>query len=97
MKQPEIYPIQPNYLYQGKVVDNQDPDKKGRVKVEVEKLTTGIAKDKLPWYVILPVAGAGNNQSVAIPTNDTVVFVTFPNGDIYNGVVQYSLSSIKAQ
>lgn len=76
----------------GVVVDNADKESKSRVKVEVQGLTTGIATDALPWYAIMNPAGGNNNSSVAIPSINSRVLVAFPDGDIYNGVVQFVLA-----
>lgn len=95
MQQPTVYPIQAGKLYQGTIVKNDDPKKRSRVKVQVTMLTDGISEDNLPWYVILPVAGASNNQCLSVPTLQSTVFVSFPDADIYNGVVEYVFSDIE--
>lgn len=76
----------------GYVKDNADPQSKSRVKVEVDGVTTGLDKSKLPWYAIMNPAGGNNNSSVAIPSNGSRVLVSFPDGDIYNGIVQFVLA-----
>lgn len=103
----EIYPIQSGKLYAGRVIENNDPEKRGRVKVEIDLLTKDIKVDNkdatddqkkeiLPWYVVLPSPSSGNNQSISVPSLNTLVFVSFPNSDIYNGVVVHSFSDLKA-
>ena len=42
---PNLY----NMLYIGEVVDNKDPKKLGRLKVNVPNITGGCATDDLPW------------------------------------------------
>ena len=103
----EIYPIQSGKLYAGRVIRNDDPKKRGRIKVEIDLLTKDIEvngavasdddkKEILPWYVVLPSPSSGNNQSISVPSLNTLVFVSFPNSDIYNGVVVHSFSDLKA-
>lgn len=75
----------------GKIIDNNDPLSKGRVRVEVDGMTKDIPKECLPWYAVINTAGGNNNSSVAIPSNNSRVLVTFPDGDIYNGIVQFVL------
>lgn len=84
-------------LYLGKVVNSADDKEVSRVQVRIDGLTDKTEKDgkdyiqesDLPWYAVLPSAGGGNNQSIAVPQPGTLVLVSFPDTDIYNGVVQF--------
>ena len=75
--------------YRGKVVDVQDPDKKGRIKVQVYPFWPDIEAIYLPWCVpAMPLfEGAGNNVgSLIVPKVDTYVWVFFEAGDLYQPV-----------
>jgi len=78
----------------GQVVDNEDPKNRQRVRVAIPFLTEGIPLDRLPWY---PQVLGGNNNKVSIPPKGTWVYVEFPNGDIYNGIVKGTLSASPIQ
>jgi uncharacterized protein involved in type VI secretion and phage assembly len=79
----------------GRVVDNEDPENYQRIRVTIPNITEGIPKDDLPWYPIL--TKGTNNNSVSIPEIGSFVLVSFPNGDIYNGLVEGFLSSSPQQ
>jgi hypothetical protein len=82
-----------NSNYSGLVVDNSDPSSKGRVRVSIPELLGGIEPSKLPWYIVKNGTGVGGNSySNVLPINSEVT-VEFPNNDIYNGIVTYSVSS----
>jgi len=83
-------------LYEGVVVDNEDPKQLGRVKVEVTGLTLGIDKKYLPWYnIMLPafLGGSMYTSQFAIPQLNTRVYVMFPSDDVYAGLVIGSVLS----
>ena len=68
----------------GKVVENDDPQKEGRIKVFIKPIHEGINRSNLPWA--LPHRGfSGGNQesdegSIAVPQVDSWVYVTFEKG-----------------
>lgn len=75
-----------NATYHGIVVDNVDPLKLKRVKVQVEGLMVG-EPEKLPWVYQEESSSLGNNATTgvfAVPKVDSIVEVFFPNGDIYS-------------
>jgi len=90
-----------NGIYRAKVLDNNDPDKLGRIKVEVYPFllgemtalemfnVNGIRTDILPWaspaFPLFDGAGEGTGR-FSIPKNNTFVFVFFENNDIYQPV-----------
>lgn len=66
----------------GKVVDNNDPRKKGRVRVHIPLLTDEIPVEELPWYrPKLEVDG----KSFRLPDIGKLVSVEFPSDRIYDG------------
>ena len=80
------YLLQGN-LYQGTIVDTNDPQRKNRVKVKIDNLTDQLDKELLPFYIVFHSAGQGNNSVSNVPTIGSRVIVNFPNNDIYNGIV----------
>jgi hypothetical protein len=77
-------------MYRGQVLDNNDPDKLGRIKVNLFGLTDGIDAEDLPWavpaYSIFTGSGIGYGF-FAVPEIGTHVFVFFEGGgDIYQPV-----------
>jgi len=69
----------------GKVVDNLDPKKLGRIKVEIKELVEG-SPDKLPWsYPENPSFLGGNNKVgyFTVPEIGSEVIIKFPTEDIY--------------
>lgn len=79
--------------WQGFVVNNEDPEQLNRIQVSIDNLTDEIPTEHLPWYVILTHPTSGNNSHCSIPQVGSRVLVSFPNGDIYNGVVSFSIPS----
>lgn len=78
-------------IYRGKVVDNNDPDKKGRIKVRVYGImqNSKIQTDSIPWAVSAqPLSnGAGTGVgSFYIPRVDSEVFLFFESGDFMSPV-----------
>lgn len=47
-------------LYQGTVIDNDDPDKEGRVKIRCEEIMSGWQDSHLPWA--RPFSGSGGSS-----------------------------------
>ena len=75
----------------GQVVDNKDPDNYQRVRVSIPNVTEGVPQEELPWYPIL--ISSENNNKTSIPVTGSWVYVEFPNGDIYNGIVKGALGA----
>jgi len=90
-----------NGFYRAKVLDNDDPSKLGRIKVEIYPMmigevtartlteVEGIPTAVLPWaspaYPLFDGAGVGFG-SFSVPKVDSFVFVFFENGDLYQPV-----------
>jgi hypothetical protein len=76
-------------IYRGKVVDNNDPEKAGKVKVEVYPMFYGITKADLPWaipaYPIFEGSGSGFGY-FAVPKVGTLVYCFFEAGNHYQPV-----------
>ena len=64
------------------VVNNNDPENKGRVRVIVHGLTNDIPYNYLPWYSLIL---QGNNYF--IPPNGSMVLVLFMDDSVSNGIV----------
>jgi len=78
-----------NGFYRGKVLDNNDPDKLGRIKVEVYDVLKGIEAPNLPWAIpAMPLfVGAGNGYgSFNVPEVGSYVWCFFECGDLYQPV-----------
>lgn len=78
-------------FFMAKVVENNDPDRKQRIKVRIPQLLdSDIAIEDLPW--LLPVSQApfvgssGTYGSVAVPPIDSVVIVIFQDNNIQYGL-----------
>lgn len=70
----------------GRVVDVEDPDKKGRVKIRVFGLFDELSVESIPWaYPALTVSGGSDTGSgfFSPPKKDSIVNVRFNNGDKY--------------
>lgn len=81
--------IKPSKLYKypfiGKVVDNKDPKKLGRVKVFIEGLLEGDTKD-LPWVMMengTGFGGTGQDSAFIVPLVGASLNIHFPYDDIY--------------
>jgi len=76
-------------IYRGLVVDNNDPQQLGRVKVKIYPMLAEVATDSLPWavpmYPIVEGAGSGIGY-FAVPDINTMVYILFEQGDIYQPV-----------
>lgn len=77
-------------IYRGKVLDNNDPEFFGRVKIQIYPMFADITDATLlPWSV--PAMGlfdgAGNGTGAfAVPKIGTFVYVFFEQGDMYQPV-----------
>lgn len=75
--------------YRAKVLNNNDPLELGRIKAEVIPYFVGIDPSIIPWAVPdnprTSGAGLGTGTS-AIPNENSMVWVTFEMGDIYQPV-----------
>jgi hypothetical protein len=70
----------------GKVVDNQDPDLEGKVKVRVFGKFDDIADEDLPWARpcnMITSGSASGSGFHSVPKVDSVVGIHFDNGDLY--------------
>ena len=78
------------FNYRGKVLDNLDPDKLGRIKVQVYPMFSGIEdEDVLPWAApaMSMNVGAGSGfGTFCVPDVGANVWVFFEMGDIYQPV-----------
>lgn len=77
-------------IYRAIVLDNNDPSKLGRVKVNVYGIYDGIASTSLPWAVPMQPIGAGAGAGFgvfAVPEVDSLVFVMFEGGDVNQPIV----------
>lgn len=75
--------------YRGKVLDNDDPSKLGRIKVNVHGVFDGIDSSDLPWAVpAMPLfVGSGSDKgSFCVPDVDTYVWCFFESNDLYQPV-----------
>ena len=82
-----------NREWMGTVVDVIDPEKRSRIKVEIEFLTEGLTPEQLPWYHIKQQINNGNTNT-NIPPLGSRVMITYPTDDIYNGLADYQVSAI---
>jgi hypothetical protein len=70
----------------GKVVDNEDPDYEGKIKVRVFGKFDDIADEDLPWARpcnMLTSGSASGSGFHSVPKIDSIVSVQFDNGDLY--------------
>lgn len=76
-------------FFRGLVLDNIDPLKLGRIKVNILKLFENIEAENLPWAVpAMPVtSGSGADFGyLAIPEIGSFVWCFFEEGDLYQPV-----------
>lgn len=72
--------------YKGIVVDNNDPEKMGRVRVQVWGIFDDIPVNHLPWCNPEEHYMGSTMGSFVVPPNGAVVKVYFENNEIYNPV-----------
>ena len=70
-------------FYVGKIVDNKDPDKKGRCKVKVYGIFDEVPNDDLPWAMPDFNFIGSTMGSFVVPPINTIVRIYFDNNDIY--------------
>lgn len=81
-------PLKKRYI--GQVVENDDPKRLGRAKVEIPGLTKGLKKDAMPWYRTWQpsILGASTySGTFAVPQVNTIVCVEFDSEDLYDGTI----------
>lgn len=76
-----------NNIYEGIIVDSNDPLMKSRVKVSIPFLTDKLDITLLPWYIVIGTASSASNSQVSVPPINCRVLVQFFDNDIYNGTV----------
>jgi hypothetical protein len=70
--------------YRGFVVDNQDPEKRGRLRVSIPSVLSDQVSD---WALpCLPFGGAANYGFFIIPDVDAQLWVEFEEGDIHRPI-----------
>lgn len=81
-----------NGFYRGKVLDNNDPLKRGRIKVEIYPMFKGLTADVLPWAVpAMPLFdGAADDAGYfAVPKVDSFVWCFFEAGEMHQPVFAF--------
>ncbi len=75
----------------GKVVDNKDPFRMGRVKIRIFGRYDGVDDAALPWAMPECAYLGSSTANLVIPTEDAIVRGYFENGDpykpIYTGMI----------
>ena len=66
-------------LHYADVIDNNDPDKKGRIKIKIPYLHEGLSNDLLPYATQFLIGGGGSNDygKSFIPENNSKVWIGF--------------------
>jgi hypothetical protein len=76
-------------MWRGKVMDNNDPLLRGRIRVKIIPWFSKLETDQLPWAVpafsIFCGSGVGSG-SFSVPDIDSFVFIFFEAGDLYQPV-----------
>ena len=83
--------------FAAEVVDNNDPDKRQRVKVRVPNLLEG-PLETLPWVGPLVASSFGvtaDSYSIGVPAIGSILAVKFQDGDLNHGVYAPSLHTSK--
>jgi len=78
-----------NGIYRGTVMDNEDPDQYGKVKVKIYPMFNELATADLPWAA--PASGISDGASAGfgsftVPIVGSNVFCFFEAGDMYQPV-----------
>lgn len=77
--------------FQGTIVSEADKEERDRVQVKIDTMTDQIPDDDLPWYSTALPAANGNTSAGKLGPG-TRVLLMLPDGDIYNGIVLFSLA-----
>jgi len=80
----QVPQVDPNKFYTGEIIDNKDPDKRGRCKVRVMEVMDGFDDNFVPWaYPAMMSVFAGEaGGNLSIPKKGTTVRVKFIDGDV---------------
>lgn len=72
-------------LWEAEVIDNNDPDKAGRVKIKIPTLHARVDNDNLPWAKQKSLFSGGSDSygSSTIPEIGSLVWVQFDNDKDY--------------
>lgn len=83
-------------MKKGKVVANDDPDGRCRVRVEIEGITKGMEVSNMPWFETAQPTGLGGSpytSQFAVPQVNTSVLVQFTDQtSMYSGIVTHSVN-----
>jgi hypothetical protein len=77
-----------NRIHKGTVINNIDPDKLGRLKIEIPGLLEGLSTNNLPWIYPINYYGIGGGSLLSgfsVPEIDSELLIEFPYDDIYFG------------
>jgi len=92
--------------YEGVIVDNDDPDKLGSVRVRVPQIHGALTDEEhipdehLPWIHQRPSTFLGNSQNsgmFSVPDIGTRVLVDYPTSDPYFGYYKGGVTSISTR
>jgi len=70
-----------NHHWTGKVIDNDDPLRMGRVKIKIFGYYDDIAEDAIPWALPESSYVGSKNGALIIPDNNSILRGYFDNGD----------------
>lgn len=70
-------------IFQAEVINNEDPDKLGRIKCSIPDLLPGSDPETLPWIFPLFPAGLGSGTYFSVPEVGSNVILMSPEGSIY--------------
>ena len=76
-------------IYRGKILDNNDPLQRGRVKAEIYPMFKGITSTDLPWAIPLFPSFEGANPGVgffSVPKIGSMMAFYFEEGNVYSPV-----------
>lgn len=78
-----------NGFYRGKVLDNNNSEQNGKIRIEIYPMFNGIDVQYIPWAkpAMSIFHGSGNGTGCfAVPAVDSMVWCFFEQGDIYQPV-----------
>ncbi len=76
----------------GQVVDNNDPDFGGKIRVKVFGKFDNLADDEIPWALPCNITTGGSKTGGGdydVPKKGSLVYVIFENGDLYHPKWKY--------